>query len=108
MQKMFDQSKSQSKSLSPSRSPSTSRTIARSKSLRSEVEHPSPKSPSETQPILSPYFHQNSSKVQSLIEKLERVSIYVENPRTSQSSEIIVSSSLHPRQILTRSETQKT
>ena len=76
MSRRSDQSKSQTKSLSPSRSPSTSRTFSRSKYLRYEVEHYSPKSPSETQLILSPDFHQNSLEVQSLIENLERVSIF--------------------------------
>ena len=63
MERRYDQSKSQSKSLSPSRSPSNSRTLARSKSFRSEVEHPSRKSPSDTQPILSPDSHQDSLEV---------------------------------------------
>ena len=83
MEIRFDQSKGQSKSLSPFRSISTSSKLSRSSSLKSEVDHPSPKSPNDTQPILSPDFHQNSPEVQSLIEKLERVSISTENPKTS-------------------------
>ena len=86
-----DQSKGKIKSISPYRSPSTSRKLSRSASLKYEVEHPSPKSPSDTQPILSPAFYQNSPEVQSLIEKLERVSISTEKPETSQTSEISIS-----------------
>ena len=70
MEKISDQSKGQSKSLSPSRSPSTSRKLSRSSSLKSEVDHPSPKSPSDTLPILSPNSHQASPEVQPLIENL--------------------------------------
>ena len=108
MERRPDQSKHQLNSLSPSRSTSTSITLDRSKYLRSEVEHPSPKSPSETQPILSPDFHQNPPEVHYFIENLERVSISTEKPKTSQTSKIIVSSSLQPKQILTQLETQKT
>ena len=67
MERRSSQSKVQSKSLSPYISPSTSRKFARSKYLRSEVEHPSPKSLSDTQPILSHDFYQDSIEVQYLI-----------------------------------------
>ena len=99
MERIYDQSKSQSNSLSPSRSPSTSRTLARSKSLRSEFEHPSHKSPSETQPILS--LSPKAPEVQSLIGNLERVSIFAEKAESCQISNISISSSLKPRRILT-------
>ena len=93
MEKIHDQSKS----LSPSRSPSTSRKSSGCSSLKFEFDHPSPKSPSDTQPIPSHNSHQASPEVQSLIEKLERVSIISEKHETSQSFEISVSSSLQPR-----------
>ena len=63
MEKRFDQYNGQYKSLSPSRSPSTSRKLSRSSSLKSEFDHLSPKSPSDTQPILSPDSHQTSPEV---------------------------------------------
>ena len=98
MEKISDQSKGRSKSLSPSRS----------SSLKSGVDHPSPKSPSDTQPIISPDSHQNYPESHSLIEKLEKVSISAEKPESSHKSDINTSSSLQPRRILTRSESQKT
>lgn len=101
MERNYDQSKGQSKSISPSRSPSTSLKLARSTSLKYEVEHPSPKSPSHTQTILCHDFHQNSPEVQYLIGNLERLSISSEKPKTSQSSEISISYCLQPRRILT-------
>ena len=103
MEKISEQSKGLSKSLSPSRSPSTSIKLSRFSSLKSEVDHPSPKSPSDTQPILSPDSHQASPEVEYLIGNLERVSISAENLESSQISDISISSSLQPRRILTRS-----
>ena len=63
MERRSDQSKGQSKSLSPSIYPSTSKKLDRYTSLKYEVEHPSPKSPSDTQPIISLDSHQNSPEV---------------------------------------------
>ena len=75
MAQRSDQSKGQSTKFSPSRSLSTSRKLSISSSINSKVDHPSPKSPSETQTILFPEIHQHSPEVQSLIENLEKVSI---------------------------------
>ena len=57
MAQRFDKSKGKSKGLSPSRLRSTSRKLSRYSSINSEVDHPSPKSPSETQAILFPEIH---------------------------------------------------
>ena len=63
MEKISDKYKGISMSPSPSRSPSNSRKLSRSSSLNFEVDHPSPKSPSDTQPVIFPDSHQASLKV---------------------------------------------
>ena len=63
MEKISNQSKGQSKCLSPSRSASTSIKLSRASSVKFEVDHLSPKSPSDNLTILFPKFHQDSPEV---------------------------------------------
>lgn len=95
------------KSRSPFRSPPTYGSPSRTTTLRSEVEQPSPKSPSESQRIPSSEYNLEYPEVQTLIEKLEKISISAEKPAKSQSFEGSVSSVLQPRRIWTHSQSKK-
>ena len=101
------QTRSPHKSRSPQKHPTTSRSNSKSPTQKSEIVETSPSSPQIFCQSSTSEFTPESPKVQSLIQKLEGISISAENPVNPKAFEESVTSLFKETCILTRSKSER-